>query len=68
MTDERLVELEIRLAHQDQALTELNAVMSQQQASIMKLEELCKAIATRMATLGESFGNTDGPEERPPHY
>jgi SlyX protein len=68
MSEDRLIEIETRLAHQDHALTELNAVMTQQQASIMKLEQLCKAMAERLAALGEAFGDAAVEHERPPHY
>ncbi|HNP36576.1 MAG TPA: SlyX family protein [Woeseiaceae bacterium] len=68
MTDDRLIDIETRLTHQDQALHELNEVMTQQQASIMKLERLCAALAHRLADLGAAEGDASLPDERPPHY
>jgi uncharacterized coiled-coil protein SlyX len=34
----------------------------------MKLEQLCKAMAERLAALGEAFGDAAVEHERPPHY
>ncbi|MEJ2298491.1 MAG: SlyX family protein [Woeseiaceae bacterium] len=37
MSEERFMELEFRLAHQDQMLNELNDVVTSQQARLIKL-------------------------------
>ena len=68
MSEERFVDLESRLAHQDQLLHELNDVVTNQQAKIMQLEELCKALIERMRTMGEGGPSGDPVDERPPHY
>ncbi len=68
MSEERFVDLESRLAHQDQMLHQLNDVVTEQQARIMQLEDLCRALIDRVRSLGEG-GPPGGPEdERPPHY
>ncbi len=48
MSDERFIDLESRLAHQDQLLNDLNDVVTEQQARIMHLEELCKGLIERV--------------------
>ena len=66
MSEDRLIDIETRLAHQDQALIELNDVITQQQASIMQLETLCASLAERIASMSD--GAPSPGDERPPHY
>ena len=71
MSEERFVDLESRLAHQDQLLHELNDVVTDQQATIMKLEELCRSLIDRVRSIGDGGdgGESGDPaDERPPHY
>ena len=68
MSEERFVDLETRLAHQDQLLHELNDVVTDQQAKIMQLEELCRTLIDRVRSLGEGLPAGDPGDERPPHY
>jgi len=68
MSEERFIDLESRLAHQDQLLNELNDVVTQQQGKIMQLEELCKALIQRVRSAGEGEAVSDPGDERPPHY
>ena len=68
MSDDRFIDLETRLAHQDQLLNELNDVVTGQQARIMDLEELCKALLERVRSLGDGLPTGDPVDERPPHY
>ncbi len=68
MSEERFIELETRVAHQDQMLHELNDVVTDQQAKIMQLEELCRSLIDRVRSLGEGRPTGDPADERPPHY
>lgn len=68
MSEERFIDLESRLAHQDQLLNELNDVVTAQQAKIMQLEELCRALIDRVRSAGEGVESSDPADERPPHY
>lgn len=67
MSDRRFEDLEVRLAYQEQALNELNAVVTEQQATIDRLERRCDALRDRLRSLGEGSGDRAG-DERPPHY
>lgn len=67
MSEERFIDLETRLAHQDHLLNELNDVVTRQQAKILQLDELCQSLATRVRSLGEALPD-EGADERPPHY
>ena len=68
MSEERFIDLESKLAHQDQMLHELNDAVTEQQAKIMRLEELCKALIQRVRSAGEGLPDSDPVDERPPHY
>ncbi len=68
MSDERFVELESRLAHQDHVLNELNDVVTDQQARIMQLEALCRSIVERVRDMGDAGSSDRAIDERPPHY
>ena len=68
MSEERFIELESRLAHQDQMLHELNDVVTDQQAKLMHLEELCRTLVDRVRSLGEGMPAGEPADERPPHY
>jgi SlyX protein len=68
MSEERFVDLESRLAHQDQLLHELNDVVTGQQARLMQLEELCRSLIDRVRSIGEGGESGDPADERPPHY
>ena len=67
MSEDRLVDIEVKLAHQDQLLIDLDKVVTDQQAKIMELEELVTTLIDRMRAIGE--GSSDAAQdERPPHY
>lgn len=67
MSDQRFENIEVKLAHQDQLLIDLDKVVADQQAKILELEELVTALIERVRAIGE--GGSDGPQgERPPHY
>ena len=68
MSEERLVDIESKLAHQDQLLNELNDVVTAQQDRLMQLEELCKTLISRVRSMGEAIPSADAGDERPPHY
>jgi SlyX protein len=68
MSEERFIDLESRLAHQDQLLHELNDVVTGQQARLMQLEELCRSLIDRVRSIGEGGESGDPADERPPHY
>jgi len=68
MSEDRLIDIETKLAHQDQLLFELNAVVTEQQARIMQLEQMGTSLLARIREIGAAQPD-DGPQdERPPHY
>ena len=68
MSEDRLVDIESKLAHQDQLLIELNHVVTQQQEKIMKLEELCRSLVDRVRSMGDARSADAPQDEQPPHY
>ena len=55
MSEERLVEIESKLAHQEHLLFELNEVITKQQENIMQLEELCDSLVERLRLFGDAL-------------
>ena len=69
MDEQRIIEIETRLAYQEQTLAELNDVLTDQQAQLTRLEDLNKALEARLAAMAEAMPRDGGaPDERPPHY
>ncbi|NIS90702.1 MAG: SlyX protein [Woeseiaceae bacterium] len=67
MSEERLVDIEVKLAHQEQLLIDLDKVVTQQQSRIMQLEALCNRLIERVRSF--AGGASDAPhDDKPPHY
>lgn len=68
MSDERFIEIEMKLEHQDQALIELNAALTKQQETIMTLERRFASMVERIARMDDVAPDVAPGDERPPHY
>ncbi len=68
MNDDRFIDIETKLAHQEQTLIELNDALAKQQESIMTLEQLCASMAERVRSMGDAEVPAPPGDERPPHY
>jgi SlyX protein len=68
MTEQRFVDLETKLAHQEHLLLELNDVITKQQENIMRLEKLCDSIIERVRSFSEAQPGDANVDEKPPHY
>ena len=68
MSEERLVEIETKLAHQEYLLNELNGVITKQQEIIRHLEERYGTLKDRLRSISEALPADGSPDERPPHY
>ncbi len=68
MSEQRFIDLETRLAHQDHLLNELNDAVTRQQEEITRLETLCRSLVDRVRSIGEALPDAVGGDERPPHY
>jgi len=67
MSDKRLVDIEVKLAHQDQLLIDLDRVVTKQQTKIMQLEELVASLIDRVRSMSDGASGAEQ-DERPPHY
>jgi SlyX protein len=68
MNEERIIELEIKQAYQEELIQVLNQVVTGQQQQIAKLEETCKLLNDKIKSLAYSGRELGSAEERPPHY
>lgn len=67
--EERLIDLEVRIARQDDLLDTLNTQVYRQQKKLDELEALNVALAKRMREFAISANERTAPvDERPPHY
>jgi SlyX protein len=67
MTEERLIEIEIKLSRQEDMVDALSQTVYRQQKKIDELESLCAALARRLKDWQGMA--TDSPiNEKPPHY
>jgi SlyX protein len=64
--DERFIDLEMRISHQEDVIDELNKTVYQQQNRIDLLEEAISVLARRLA--GGGNHDTILAHEKPPHY
>ncbi|MCG2635225.1 MAG: SlyX family protein [Gammaproteobacteria bacterium] len=68
MSDEqRLAELESRIAFQEDGIQSLSDLIHQQQQQLDRLKALCDSLTQRYQTLAEEPPENPA-NERPPHY
>jgi len=66
--DERLIEIETKVAYQEHTISELNDVIYRQQQQIDQLERICKALTDSVQDMAETATADKGGHEKPPHY
>ena len=54
MSNERLMDLEIRLTYQEQTIEQLSEELQVQQQQLQRLEQLCNRLTLRLATMQEN--------------
>ena len=64
----RIDALEIHIAHQDQAIEDLNATITDQWKQIEDLAYRVSRLGEQMREAENSAGVADGTEPPPPHY
>ena len=65
---ERLEQVETKIAFQEQSLQELGDTVYQQALRIERLETVIKMLTDRIAELAEAKPDTTADDEVPPHY
>ena len=68
MSDERIIELEIKVAYQEDLVQELNKIVGMQQQQIDRLEATCKLLNERINSISAGLNMVSQGEEVPPHY
>ena len=68
MNEERIVEIEIKVARQEDLVESLNQMVYQQQRKIDELEALCSALAHRIKDMSSTDSERQPANEKPPHY
>ena len=70
MEEQRLIDIETKLAYQEHLVDELSTIVADQQQRIARLEARCQSLLERLRSLGEGSGAGPGSpdDERPPHY
>ena len=69
MSEPTLEELEIRIAYQDDTISQLSDQLYRQDQALSRLAERCRALEARVSELKPDEGDTHAlADERPPHY
>ena len=69
MSEQRLVDIETKIAFQEKTIKELNDVIYEQQQEIDRISAICDLLVKRVKDLSDFMPGSDGPaDERPPHY
>lgn len=68
--EEQLIDIQTRVAYQEDTLAQLNEVITRQDAELLHLKQQLRLLAARLeevtANPGQDAGETI--DERPPHY
>ena len=68
MTEERFIDIEIKLSRQEDLVESLNEQLYRQQKKIDALEILCAALARQIQQSGRGSEAMPAAHEPPPHY
>ncbi|MGB5352459.1 MAG: SlyX family protein [Woeseia sp.] len=69
MDEQRIIELETRLAYQEHTLTELNDIMTDQQEQLSRQKRALEVLMARLEAMADVQSGGSAPQnERPPHY
>ncbi len=68
MDNQQLIDIETKLAYQEDLVQELNKIVHQQQVKLDRLEDAYQLLAKNYARLSAE-GDAEHPvDEKPPHY
>ena len=67
-TEDRLVDIELKIAAHEDLVDTLNRMVYQQQKKIDELETLCAVLARQLREVRETMTERGPANERPPHY
>lgn len=67
-TEDRFIDIEIKLAHQEHTVESLNQRVYEQQQQIDKLEQMVAALVQHVRNQAQGGGDGAAAHEPPPHY
>ncbi len=65
---EQIINLEVRIAHQERAIQELSDTVYAQQKSIDQLTVLCRHLSDKLRSVTDQNAISAPVDEIPPHY
>jgi SlyX protein len=65
---DRLIDLEIKISHQEMAIEKLQEMVYAQDAAIQNLEKILKMTRERIEAVARGEGQVGPANEKPPHY
>jgi SlyX protein len=68
MDDQRLIDIETKIAYQEHMISELNAVICEHQKSINELEKTVRHLLDRVLEQSQHMSLQAAGNEKPPHY
>ena len=68
ITEDRIIDIEIKITRQEDLVDTLNKTIYAQQKKIDELETLCAALARHVKGLREAASEGNPANEKPPHY
>tara|TARA_B110000444_G_C18846854_1_gene602556 strand:- start:3134 stop:3340 length:207 start_codon:yes stop_codon:yes gene_type:complete len=68
MSIDRIIELETKLAFQEDTISQLNDVVCRQQDQLDELAQKCQTLISSTKVLTDKIANEDEEGIRPPHY
>lgn len=68
MDDQRIIDIEMKLAYQERMISELNTVIYDQQKIIDELKKTSRLLLDRVIELSNDMAQSDIADEKPPHY
>ena len=66
--ENKIIDLQSKLAFQDESISELNDVITDQQNQLDQLREEIRLLNLRIVSVAESANVTEEKEPPPPHY
>ncbi len=67
-SEERLIDIEARIAHQEQSILQLGDEVFQQQKQLGQMQATCEYLLERIKALSEGGPEGDADDAPPPHY
>lgn len=68
MDEARIIDIEVKLAHQEQAMAELNQVLIDQQVQLTRLAQRYDVLTEKLHSVSQSEPGVSADDDRPPHY